>query len=182
MSRPPRRSIPPACLLALAAAACAGQQPVVRRADGPPILVGPDAICRSVSDPHGGEGVLVSDGQLCGDLVEAFKGALERVGYRVVDTPDDPHVARARIVAHQSLAGPATGAEAAFLTVQVLIVSNGEEIERAAEDGNTWDAGGERQQVRDFARAIAVATCRQPSCGSAASTRSPSALTPTTTS
>jgi hypothetical protein len=97
---------------------------------------------------------MVPDAVLCEDLVTALKQALRDVGYRVVESPDDPHVANVRIAARQTPMTDADRRPAAFLAVQVIVESDGQEVDRAVEDGDASDEGS-KSQVRGFARAIA---------------------------
>jgi hypothetical protein len=151
-----RRCVP---LLALSlAVGCATSGRAARPGSGPAIAVGGEAQCRSIPGANGKTTGLIPDRQLCADLVSALKEELHGAGYKIASTAE-PHLAEASIIAHQSLA-PDGPREAAYLTVQVTIASNGHEVDQAAQDGNTTDAGGNKLQVRAFARAIAVDLAR----------------------
>jgi hypothetical protein len=127
---------------------------MVRRASGPPIFVLPEAVCRSDlgSGPTAG---MVPDAALCDDLVIALKQAFRDVGYRVVESPEDPHVANVHVAARQTPGGDVERGASAFLAVQVIIESGGEEVERAVENGEGAESDSEKSQVRTFARSIA---------------------------
>ena len=146
--------------LLFVAGACATSETVAKPGSGPVIVVGDEAQCRSVPGSGGTTTGLVPDAQLCTDLIVALKEELHGAGYKIAPSTDAPHAAAASIIAHQSLAPVAGQREAAFLTVQVTVASDGREVERAAQDGNTTDAGGNKQQVRAFARAIATDLAR----------------------
>jgi hypothetical protein len=138
------------------ASACAAEQPAVRRpATGPPIFILPEAVCSSDASSGPTTG-MVPDAALCEDLVVALKQAFRDIGYRVVESPDDPHVANVRIAARQSFTTDSDRRPTSFLAVQVMVESEGQEIDRAVEDGDGSLDGGEKAQVRSFARAIAT--------------------------
>jgi hypothetical protein len=136
-------------------AACATQPPVVHPGNGPPLFVVPEASCRSDVGLGPTAGAL-PDSALCEDLVLDLKQALRDVGYKVVETPDDPHLANLRIVARQTPNSDPDHRGGAYLTIQVTVESVGEEIDRAVEDGDGSDQDGERSQIRAFARALAT--------------------------
>jgi hypothetical protein len=142
------------------AAACAAEQPALRpSANGPPIFVLPEATCRSDVGLGPAAGA-TPDAALCDDLLAALKEALRDVGYRVVDSPDDPHVANLRLAARQSPTTDADHRPSSFLAVQVTVESEGIEVDRAVEDGEASEGGGEKRQVRTLARAIAIELAR----------------------
>jgi hypothetical protein len=149
------------CFLALAAA-CATEAPLsVRRNNGPPLFIVPSTTCQS--DLGGGPGpTAVPDTALCEEVAAALKQALRDVGYRVVESPEDPHVANVRIAARQA-SGPLEGRATALLAVQVVIESGGAEIDRAVEDGDAAATTADtRMQLRSFARVIAQELARSP--------------------
>jgi hypothetical protein len=151
------------CLLAAGvfAVGCATTQAAMAPpGSGPALFVSPQASCHS--DGGGAGPGMIPDSQLCTDLLAAIKGALNDVGYRVVESADAPHVANARIVANQRRGTDHDNKPAAFVTVQVLVESHGEEVERAAEDGNPADDGGEHAEVKSFATAIANELAHSP--------------------
>jgi hypothetical protein len=150
MTRSPRRCV---LGLVLGLAGCATSGGAVKPGSGPAIAVGGEAMCRSIPGSNGKTTGLVPDAQLCSDLVSALKEELHGAGYKIASA-DDPHAAAATIIAHQTIA-PTGGREAPFLTVQVSIASGGREVDRSAKDGNTVEAGGNKVQVRAFAKEIA---------------------------
>jgi hypothetical protein len=127
---------------------------------GPPLYVQPQATC--ASDGGGKAAGMVPDAQLCQDLLAALKHALHDVGYHVVEAASEPHAASARIVAHQQSATDRDNHPTSFVTVQVVVEAHGEEVERAAEDGNSADDGGEAAEVQGFATAIANELAHSP--------------------
>jgi hypothetical protein len=143
-----------ALAVSVVALGCATTQaPRTPPGSGPPLYVVPEASC--VSDAGSPAAGMVPDAQLCQDLLAAIKRALYGVGYRVVDTPDEPHAASARVAAHQRSGKDDDNRPTAFVTVQVVVESEGMEVERAAEDGNPVADGGEKNEVQTFAGAIA---------------------------
>jgi hypothetical protein len=127
---------------------------------GPALFVLPNASCHS--DAGGAAAGMIPDGQLCTELLSAIKGALNDVGYHVVDSAEAPHAASARIIASQRRGTGRDDKPSAFVTVQVLVETNGQEVERAAEDGSPADDGGERAEVQSFASAIANELAHSP--------------------
>jgi hypothetical protein len=65
-------------------------------------------------------------------------------------------------VARQQSAPDRDNHPSSFVTVQVLVEWHGEEVERAAEDGNSADDGGEPAEVKTFASAIANELAHSP--------------------
>jgi hypothetical protein len=147
------------CLFALGCATTA-QAPRPAPGSGPPLYVLPQATCSSEGGAAAAD--MVPDAQLCADLLAALRQSLNDAGYRVVGDANQPHAANARVVAQQHRATDRDDNPTSFVTVQVLIEATGEEIERAAEDGNRADDGGEKAEVKSFASAIANELAHSP--------------------
>jgi hypothetical protein len=136
------------------AAGCATSGHAARPGSGPAIAVGGEAMCRSIPGSNGKTTGLIPDAELCSDLVSALKEELHGAGYKIASADDPGAAAAATIIAHQTLARSGDR-ESPFLTVQVSIASAGHEVDRSAKDGNTTEAGGNKVQVRAFAKEIA---------------------------
>jgi hypothetical protein len=97
---------------------------------------------------------MIPDAELCGDLLAAIKKALNEAGYRIVGRADEPHAASVRVFAQQRSAKDRNDKPTSFVLAQVMVDWAGEELERAAADGNRSDDGGEKAEVQSFASSM----------------------------
>jgi hypothetical protein len=135
--------------------------PAVPPGSGPPLYVARDASCRSDLHAHAVPG-LASDSQFCRDLVVSLERALNEVGYRVVDHPDQPHAAKIHLFGQRSGSVDTDGSPRTLLTVQVMVEAIGDEVERAVEDGSVADAARQEIEVDSLARVLAEELASSP--------------------
>jgi hypothetical protein len=154
------RSSPFACLFLLLA--CVGlPRAMVPPGSGPPLFVTPDSTCRT--DPLARSApATVPDKQLCHDLVTALERSLNEVGYRVVGRPDEPHAANVHLYAEQSSLVEHDGTVNTVITVQAVVDSIGQEVDRAVEDGSVQELFKQRDQVVSIVDALANALAHSP--------------------
>jgi hypothetical protein len=128
---------------------------------GPPLYVAPDSSCRT--DPLArGAIATVPDRQLCRQISDALEVALNEVGYRVVARPDEPHAANLHVFAEQGSTSEPDGTTSTVITVQVTVVSIGQEIERAVEDGTVLDVNRQKDQITAITNAVANGLAHSP--------------------
>jgi hypothetical protein len=151
----------PLALLLLTGCPVIQKPPTVPPGSGPPLYVARDAACRSDLTAHAVPG-LASDPQFCRDLVMAVERALNDAGYRVVDHPDQPHAAKVHIFGQRSGSVDSDGSPRTLLTVQVMVESIGDEVERAVEDGSVADSTRQELEVDALARVLAEQLARSP--------------------
>ena len=149
-----------ACLLVAGCATVAGPPPVPP-GSGPPLYVARDATCRSDLHAQAVPG-MASDPQFCRDLVAALQRALNDVGYKVIDHPDQPHAAKVHVFGQRSGTTDSDGTPRTMMTIQLMIESIGDEVERAVEDGSVTDAAKQEQEIESVARVLAEQLARSP--------------------
>jgi hypothetical protein len=154
------RAWPLFCLL-LCGCPVIQRPPAVPPGSGPPLYVARNATCRSDLRSQAVPG-LASDSQFCRDLVAAMERALNDVGYRVVDHPDQPHAAQVHVFGQRSGITDTDGSARTVVTVQVMIEAIGDEIERAVEDGSVADAARQDQELDSVTRVLAEDLARSP--------------------
>jgi hypothetical protein len=154
------RSAPLASLSLLLACASLPRA-AVAPGSGPPLFVAPDSICRTDPLARAAPGT-VPDKQLCRDLVAQLERSLHDVGYQVVGRPDEPHAANVHLFAEQSSLTEHDGTVNTVITVQAVVDSIGQEVDRAVEDGSVQEAQKQREQLISIADAIANALAGSP--------------------
>jgi hypothetical protein len=154
------RSAPLASLFLLLACATLPRAAVVP-GSGPPLFVVPDTICRTEPLARAAPGT-VSDQQLCHDLMAALERSLHEVGYQVVGRPDEPHAANVHLFAEQSSLTEHDGTVNTVITVQAVVDSIGQEVDRAVEDASVQEAHRQKEQLVSIADAIANALATSP--------------------
>jgi hypothetical protein len=147
------RAWPVACLL-LCGCPVIQRPPAVPPGSGPPLYVARNATCRSDLRAQAVPG-LATDSQFCRDMVAAMERALNDVGYRIVDHPDQPHAAQVHLFGQRSGITDTDGSARTVVTIQVMIESIGDEIERAVEDGSVADAARQDQEIDAVTRVLA---------------------------
>jgi hypothetical protein len=155
------RSSPLVCLALVLGACVTVPRPLVAPGSGPPLYVAPDSVCRT--DPLArNAAATVPDRQLCREISDALEVALYDAGYRVVARPDEPHAANLHVFGEQTSTSEPDGTTYTVITVQVTVVSIGQEIDRSVEDGTVLDANHQKDQVMVIANAVANGLSHSP--------------------